>query len=121
MSATEPDRSHGTSLAALRLGLGLALVVAPTKVLVACGGEDDRRARIVARVLGARHLVEAGVLVRFDTAPVALAGAAVDGIHAATALAFAAADGRRRRLALLNAAGALFFTAAGIARAQRLR
>jgi hypothetical protein len=105
----------------LRLGFGLALLAAPDRVLTACGGEDDRRARIVVRILGARHLIEAAVLVRYETAPVAFAGAAVDGIHAATALAFGAVDRERRRMALINAAMALFFTAAGAAHAQRLR
>ena len=121
MSATEPSRARPGALAILRFGFGLALVVAPDRILLACGGEDDERARVVARILGVRHLIEAEVLVRHETAPVALAGAAVDGIHAATALAFGAIDRERRRMGLINAAIALFFTVAGIVHAQRLR
>src|SRR5689334_19623272 len=92
MSAIGPGRTGPGGLAILRFGFGLALLAAPDRILLACGGEDDERARVVARILGVRHLIEAGVLVRYETAPVAYGGAAVDGIHAATALAFGAVD-----------------------------
>jgi hypothetical protein len=119
MAAGRPQRrARLEPLVVVRLAFGVALIVAPGRLLLACSAVDDRRARIVARILGLRHLVEGGVLLIFDTRAVGLAGAAVDGIHAATALTFAIVDRRRRRGALINAVAALFFTAVGLARAR---
>jgi hypothetical protein len=117
---SEP-RTRFEPLVALRFAFGAALIAAPGRVLDACGTVDDPRARVVTRILGLRHIAEGCVLVAWDTPRVALGGAAVDGIHAATALALAAGDPRRRRAALTNAAVATGFTALGVVRARRGR
>jgi hypothetical protein len=59
----------------------------------------------VARVLGARHLVQAAVLTTHPRPGWRLAGAAVDGVHAASMVALARWSERplHRRLAARNA------------------
>ncbi len=103
-----------------RAANGAALLVVPGSVLRSTvGGRDDRPARIVTRILGARHLVQAG-LTGLRPGPTALwIGAAVDAVHAATALGLAALDDGRRRAALGNALSAFVFAAAGAALARR--
>jgi hypothetical protein len=112
------NAAGGLTLA--RAANGVALLVAPGRaVRSTVHGRADRPARVVTRILGARHLVQAG-LTGLEPGPNALwIGAAVDGIHAATALGLAALDARRRRAALGNAVSALAFAAAGAALARR--
>jgi hypothetical protein len=102
-----------------RLAYGAVLVVAPGVLLRACGGPDDRPARIYARLLGGRQIAEGLVLVGRDEPGWPLAGALVDALHAATAVALAAHSERYRRLALLNAAGASALAMQGIRTALR--
>ena len=102
-------RSHPVVVA--RVGLGTALLLSPRRFL---GGRDEPRAVAVARLLGARHLLEALVTNVRPAPPIARAGAAVDAIHALTAFGFAAAGPRRyRQLAIASGAGATAFALAG--------
>ncbi len=98
----------------VRATYGAALLVAPSRVLTAVGARDDRRGRVVARILGARHLVQ-GVLSGWRPSPEVLAmGVWVDGVHAATAGVGALVDRDRRSIALLDGALASTWAAAGL-------
>lgn len=79
----------------------------------------DHRAEVVARILGARQILQAGLLLRAP-GPVALSvGAGVDGLHAASMLALAACNPRRRPPALLDATIAAGFAVSGAVGARR--
>jgi len=81
----------------------------------------DHRAEVVARVLAARQVLQAGLLLRTPT-PVSLSlGAGVDGLHAASMLALAALSARRRPPALLDASIAAAFAVSGAVAARRAR
>ncbi len=96
------------------------LLVAPEVVLRDLPHQRvDRGARVFARVLGARHLIQAAITSREDTRGWVLAGAAVDATHAATMAALAALRPDRRKLALTNVATATALAAAGVADARR--
>jgi hypothetical protein len=102
------------TLIGVRLVAGTALLIAPGRVL----GDLPHReikgaARAFARVLGARHLVEAAVLWRDHTHRWVLLGAGVDATHAATMLALAVVRPDERRLALTNAITAAALAGAG--------
>jgi hypothetical protein len=99
----------------LRAGWGLALLADPARVVAGIGvAEPDARARIVARVLGARHLAQAVVTVTRPTLRGLRWGGVVDLTHAGTGLALALADGRYRRAALTDAAIATGFGVKGL-------
>jgi hypothetical protein len=99
-----------------RLAYGSTLLVAP-HVLLRQG--VDGRVRAVARILGARQLLQA-VLVPPDSSPRRVClGALVDGSHAATMAACAVISPKHRRLAGRNALTALGFAAAGLAEVRR--
>lgn len=80
----------------IRAGWGGVLLAAPAGVLGHIHGvQVDRRAIVVTRILGARHLVQA-LLSGVDPGPEVLAaGVWVDTVHSATALGLAVADRRR--------------------------
>ena len=103
----------------IRAGWGLLQLAAPglvaDRVLTA---PLDHRATVVARVLAARQVLQAGLLLR-NPGPMALAlGAGVDGLHAASMLG-PAFDARRRRSALLDASIAATFAVSGVLGARR--
>jgi hypothetical protein len=107
----------------IRAGYGIVLMLAPGVVL---RGLPHRRidgaARAFARLLGARHLVQAAVTIRGGYGPGwILAGAAVDGAHLACVIALAVARPDRRLLASANALAAAVFAAAGVIEADRAR
>lgn len=82
----------------LRAGWGAGLLAAPETVLERVHGlRVDRKAVVVARILGARHLIQAG-LSGASPSPERLAGGVwVDTVHALTALGLAAIDRDRAR------------------------
>jgi hypothetical protein len=83
---------------------GAALVVGPRLVLSRLPGVDaDRKALVVARILGARHLIQATLSGVRPSPEVVAAGTWVDSVHALTAFGLAAADPRRARAALIDA------------------
>jgi hypothetical protein len=82
----------------IRAGWGAVLVTAPTEVLNHIHGvRVDRKALVVTRILGARHLTQA-LLSGINPGPEVLAaGVWVDTVHSATALGLAVLDRRRAR------------------------
>jgi hypothetical protein len=98
-------------VAAGRAATGLFALLDPQRALVP-SQRASTAARRVVRVLGARHLVQAGVEAAIPTPTVLTIGAGVDAVHAVTCLGFAAFGGARwRREALVNAVTALGFCA----------
>jgi len=104
----------------VRAGYGVLLVCAPEPVVRRYAGRRaDRRARVVARILGARHLTQA-VLTLGSPGPTVLAlGVEADLAHAASMLGLASVDRARRRAALIDAVGAGSFAVAGAVLTRR--
>jgi hypothetical protein len=115
----------------VRAGYGVALVVAPQALIRLTGdpgtgqpagasrARPGRRACGVARVLGARHLIQAGltaVALRAaepdPSLPLGL-GAAVDVLHATTMVGLAAVDRGARRVALADTGVEMALAVAG--------
>jgi hypothetical protein len=100
--------------------LGTALVIAPGAVLSGVPHERiDGPARAFARVLGARHLIQAAITARRHDRTWILAGAAVDAAHAATMAVVAGLRPDWRQVTLTSAATATALSAAGIAESYR--
>ena len=90
-------------LVVARAGFGLVLVAAPERLLRRLPHRHvDHPADLVARVLGARHLLEALLLGERHQRRWIAVSVAIDSIHAATAFGFGALDERHRRLAWTN-------------------
>jgi hypothetical protein len=102
-------RSH--TLVLLQALTGAGLLLDPDPLLGRIGGAaSTQQARGMARILGARQLLQAGLLARSGTTRSALRLAgAVDGAHAASMVGLAWRRPEHRLLALLSAgAGAGF-------------
>ncbi|MGA5302846.1 hypothetical protein ACPCHT_23150 [Nucisporomicrobium flavum] len=114
-------------MVALRLALagravyGFALLLMPDTVLRATGRAPARGAVAVARVLGARHVLQAVAAAAAPTGRMTAFGAAVDTVHAATDLAVAAVSPWWRRSALTDSVVAAGLAAAGWTDARRYR
>ncbi len=74
----------------------------------------DHPADVVARILGARHLIEAALVGRRRGRNWILVSFAIDTIHAITAFAFGGIDEKHRRLAVTNGVTATAFAAADL-------
>jgi hypothetical protein len=99
----------------LRALWGAALVAGPGLVLARIPGIDaDRKAVLVARILGARHLVQATLSGVHPSPEVIATGTWVDAVHALTAFSLAAADPRRARAALIDAVVAAAWALFGV-------
>lgn len=73
------------AVSAVRGVYGAGLLLAPARVLSAAARTPlDPAALSVARVLGARHLLQAALLCRRPSRRRLLVGAGVDGLHAAS-------------------------------------
>lgn len=98
----------------IRAGWGAVLVAAPAEVLDHIQGvQVDRKALVVTRILGARHLAQA-LLSGVNPGPEVLAaGIWVDAVHSATALGLAVVDRRRARGGLTDAVVAGSWAAIG--------
>lgn len=125
MTRSVPGRSgdgRARLVEAARGVWGAALLVAPRAVLTHVHGvRVDERSLVVARVLGARHLVQAGVtLVAPRPAGLAL-GVVVDVLHAATAAGLALVDPTRRRAGLVDTVSATVWAVAGARAAAHAR
>jgi hypothetical protein len=98
----------------IRAGWGAVLVAAPAEVLDHIHGvRVDRKALVVTRILGARHLAQA-LLSGVNPGPEVLAaGVWVDVVHSATALGLAVVDRRRARGGVTDAAVAASWAALG--------
>jgi hypothetical protein len=108
-----PGRSAVSGLAALRAAWGAALLISPAAVAAKVTGPPDRRVRAVARLLGARHVLQAAVTSAEPTAAVVVAGVLADALHALSMVAVAAVDRGHRRVALVDAGIAGGFALAG--------
>jgi hypothetical protein len=99
---------------AARACYGATLLCVPGLALGLCTGQaPSQRARVVARILGARHLAQAVLTLWRPRPAVLLAGAGIDACHAASMLALAVADPRLRRAGIADGAAAAAFTATG--------
>jgi hypothetical protein len=96
-------------LASTRAAWGVALLTVPGRLIRWAGGDDSQRARAVGRLLGARHLVQAGLVAAGWRPAVWPLGPAADVAHAATAASLAAADRRWRRVGIIDTVLALSF------------
>lgn len=107
-------------LSLVRAGYATALLTRPDAVVAAYGGPvPDRGARVVARVLGVRHLLQAAAVAAWPTGAALRAGAVVDLLHAASGLALAGAAPAHRRAALVDTGVATLFAVAGTGAARR--
>jgi hypothetical protein len=87
-----------------RIGWGLLLLAAPTRVLGATGARVDTRSVVITRVLGVRQLTQ-GLLSGLRPSPEVLAmGVWVDAAHSATALGLAVVDPGRAVAGVTDAA-----------------
>jgi hypothetical protein len=103
------------ALIGVRALAGATLLLTPRRVLEALPERrTDPTARNVARVLGGRDLIEAGLLWHRPTRGRILIGAGVDITHAATMLAIALARPEKRALPLTSALGAIVLAGAGV-------
>lgn len=98
--------------AVVRVVYGLSLLLAPGAVIRGLAREPaDSASKIVGRILGLRHLVQALTLERADTRGRLLpVSAAIDGAHALSMLGVVALDRDHRRQAGLDAALAAILT-----------
>lgn len=112
--ADEAGRT-GRGVELLRGGWGLTLLVAPRLVLrTADGLHADRKALVVTRILGARHLTQA-LLSGLRPSPEVLAmGAWVDAVHSLTAAGLAVSDPRRARAGLTDTGVAAVWAGFGL-------
>ena len=110
----------GSLLQVVRAGYGGALLIVPGPVIrLATGRPAGARARAVARVLGARHLLQAALTTAAASSAGSLGvGAVVDLAHAASMAALGLADRQVRRLTLSDALVESTFAAAGASAAR---
>ncbi len=102
-----------------RLLLGMVLLADPDAVLRALAQRSPApRERLVARVLGLRHLAEGVVVARHCSPAWLLGGAAVDAVHCLSMAALAAESPRHRRLATASALTAAGTSVGGVLAAQ---
>ena len=103
-----------------RAGYGGALLTMPGPVIrLATGRPAGPGARAVARVLGARHLLQAALTTAAASSRLSLGiGAVVDLAHAASMAALALADRQARRLTLPDALIETTVAAAGVSAAR---
>ena len=104
------------ALGAVRACYGAALLLAPGPLIRICTGyPTDSRVRLTARVLGARHLVQAALTAGAGPCAGGLAaGAAVDLMQDASMAGLAAASRPLRRTALTDAMLETALAAAGL-------
>lgn len=102
------------SIELIRAGWGAVLLAAPAEVLDHIHGvQVDRKALVVTRILGARHVAQA-LLSGVNPGPEVLAaGVWVDAVHSATALGLAVVDRRRARGGVTDAVVAASWAALG--------
>ena len=99
---------------ALRAAWGTVLLVSPGLVLRLFGGADESGGpRLVMRILGGRHLVQAGAEYRFGGRAREV-GIVVDLLHGATSVGFGLLQPAWRRAALTDAAVAGGFAVLGV-------
>ncbi len=100
-----------TGVVLARAAWGVALATVPDRILGLTQPErpDTPVASRLLRVLGVRHLVQAGVEALAAAPAVHYLGAAADGLHALSGVGLALLDPRWRRAALIEGAIASAF------------
>ena len=87
----------------------------PRQLIAATGKQNvSAGALLTARLLGVRHVVQATTRLASPATLVVRLGAAADALHGLSAFGLAIIDRRWRRVALLDAAAATSFAAAGV-------
>ena len=110
-----------TILASVRAGYGLVQLAMPGySAEQQLGGPLDATTLRVVRVLGARQVTQAGLVLVFPDEPLAGLGAGVDALHALSMVPLVAAAPRWRRPALVSGLTAAAFAVAGILAARRV-
>lgn len=105
----------GAALGLVRCTYGALQLTAPAMIAgLLLPDPLDQSARRTARVLGARHLLQALGSGRRPTYPVLALGVEVDALHAASMLACAIVDRGHRRAALTDAVIAGSFAIGGV-------
>jgi hypothetical protein len=107
------------SVATAQAGWGAALLIRPQELLRRLAPGSPLPPAWIVRLLGARSVVQAGTVLLRPTRGVVLAGAAVDGLHAASMIGLAVRSPSHRRPALVSAAVAVGSAVAGVATAPR--
>ena len=91
------------AIAAVRAGWAVILLTMPERLLRADGGGPVPPAAVAAvRVLGVRHLLQAGASAVLPTGSVAGLGALVDMVHAGSCVGLAVGSPRWRGVALAD-------------------
>ncbi|PVZ06866.1 hypothetical protein [Actinomycetospora cinnamomea] len=98
--STLPPRPPRAAVAGVRIAYGVLLILVPTEALPTT---SDRVGAVVARLLGARFLVQGLAATWVPRLVTARRGALVDGAHATSMLGWAVLDRGHRRAALVNA------------------
>jgi hypothetical protein len=98
-------------LAAIRAAYGIVLLAVPGTLLQATGSDATTGRITVARILGARHLLQ-GLVQRRGAVP--RLGAAVDALHAMSMFGLAALNDGVRAAAAVDGSVATTFAAAGM-------
>jgi hypothetical protein len=99
-----------------RAGYGITLLAAPGRVVRAFGGDpSDATVTVMARVLGARHLLQALVIGKDPGAFRRYGAAFVDVMHAASMFGVAKVDPLRHKPALVDGSIAAGFALADVA------
>jgi len=93
------------TLETTRAAYGLCQMTFPAPIFrLAIGNQPEARVRVVMRILGARHLLQALIVGAAPTSgALHFGGGVVDSLHSASMVALAIADRRRRRAAALDA------------------
>jgi hypothetical protein len=113
--------SGDTASALIRAAWGAVLVSSPSRALSRAGHPSpSRTARTVVRVLGARHLAQAGVELIPHSRTVSVAGGVVDSLHSLSDVAVAALSPRWRTAAACDAVLAASFAFIGYRNPSRL-
>ena len=105
-------------MTAIRTAWGASLLIAPDAAL--CNADPQRGTRALARVLGARQLIQSAIVASRPTRRTILVSVAVDTTHLATVLAVLAFRPDLRRPALINTLSATIFVVLGIRQAQHV-
>lgn len=114
------QQSRDRVFAAVRAGWGAVLVLCPDAVVGSASGRSPTSAtRVVARILGARHLAQAAAGLEWHSQTARDLGLATDMLHALTGLGFAMLPTGWRRGALLDASLAAAFAATSADSAER--
>jgi hypothetical protein len=118
-ASRRPAAARGRALLpVIRAGYGVTLVAVPGVLIrLVAGHPPGRRERRVARLLGARHLIQAAVSAFAPAPGVLAAGAGADALHAASMIMLAAVDPGSRRAALTDALAESLLAAAGFSSA----